>query len=76
MEKRYKSYIFIGVKENVKVKVMSQDSLEKSQGEGSGGGKIIGHTKSGKPIYDSQTKDSKFDKDHLGYSMTSKSDAR
>lgn len=31
---------------------MSQDSLEKSQGEGSRGGKVIGHTKSGKPIYD------------------------
>lgn len=30
-EKRYKSYIFIGVKENVKVKVMSQDLLGESQ---------------------------------------------
>ncbi len=27
--------------------------LNKSKGEGSRGGKVIGHTKSGKPIYDS-----------------------
>lgn len=53
LDKRYNFYIFIGVKVNIKIKAMSQDSLEKSQGEGSRGGKIIGHTKSGKPIYDS-----------------------
>lgn len=29
-----------------------QDELSKSGGEGSRGGKVIGHTKSGKPVYE------------------------
>ena len=41
----------------------SQDNdLEKGGGEGSRGGKIIGHTKSGKPIYESKSTTTKGSK--------------
>lgn len=47
-----------------------EKEIEKAKGEGSKGGKVIGHTKSGKPIYESHHSPSeaygKFDKkDHL-----------
>lgn len=35
---------------------VNEDTLEKS-GEGSKGGKVIGHTKSGKPVYESKHAD-------------------
>lgn len=37
------------------------DLFKSSSGEGSRGGKVIGHTKSGHPIYDSEQKDKKPD---------------
>lgn len=35
----------------VKDEVEDDDDMKKSHGEGSKGGKVIGHTRSGKPIY-------------------------
>jgi hypothetical protein len=50
----------------------SQAALEKSSsGEGSKGGKVIGHTKSGKPIYDSHGHAA-----HAGFSEQDHADAR
>jgi hypothetical protein len=44
---------------------LPEDEIQKaSKGEGSRGGKVIGHTKSGKPIYGSVTPH----KDHKGFS--------
>ena len=43
-----------------------KQNLEKASGEGSRGGKVIGHTKSGKPIYDSF--------EHTGHKDFSKED--
>lgn len=46
------------------------DNLEKGGGEGSRGGKVIGHTKSGKPIYDSSGH-----KEHKNFSHQDHTDA-
>lgn len=40
--------------------VAYESILEKSKGEGSKGGKVIGHTKSGKPIYENHKADSEI----------------
>lgn len=48
----------------------AHSALQKSQGEGSRGGKVIGHTKSGKPIYD------RFDHPgHVGFTKQDHHDA-
>lgn len=49
---------------------MSNDYLQKSQGEGSHGGKVIGHTKSGKPIYDTH-----YHESHKNFSAQDHRDA-
>ncbi len=50
--------------------ILIQGLLTKSEGEGSHGGKIIGHTKSGKPIYDSADHAS-----HNSFSVEDRADA-
>lgn len=52
----------------VEIQKAQADLIEKAKGEGSRGGKVIGHTKSGKPIYDTSNhaKHANFNKeDHL-----------
>lgn len=39
-------------KEGDSIRKALENDLEKAEGEGSRGGKVIGHTKSGKPIYE------------------------
>lgn len=62
--------LVFGAKESVgELNKSEEDDIEKG-GEGSKGGKIIGHTKSGKPIYDTANHPS-----HAGFSTADHQDA-
>jgi hypothetical protein len=52
MENFEKSIKLHNLNQQLKVETEFDASFEKALGEGSRGGKVIGHTKSGKPIYD------------------------
>lgn len=50
---------------------LPEEDLFKAQGEGSRGGKIIGHTKSGRPIYDAESNNK-----HVNFSKEDHKDAK
>lgn len=53
-----------GQKSEKRMKKSIDEFIKSSAGEGSRGGKIIGHTKSGKPIYENKKKPLKSNKKH------------